>query len=611
MCVAPDELPAFGRFGCAPDCGNAKVLTRVRLEMECDFSSGEGEGGGGPTDLTKTLWNLCSPSHLVDDAPICWYETDQQFTLMSQTVVDTLDLPDGVWELTVDAPNGGVTRGEVVQLGKASELDDDSQGVNTQAPTRLLLMSQSQGGQSPATGFFTVNDSGQSVYIPELSDADTRERFLGVSNRVVAGVLVHTTRASTERCASSRFAQLGPECASESGLDLSPYGIDPVFLHTSADLFDESLAQEYAKYHGVKLYGQRSNFTANCTPPSCGTHYSAEEVNERGAPYGFFHEKLEGHDDGFAVFFDVNANEAQASNLLKYVKDGFFIDDDTRTMAVSTVTYNAGLGVFSYFHCDFEFSPGGSIVVSSQVQTLSVENYKGDHLDNFRVACEVLFLGITLYHVVLECHEMWACFQTTRSVSGYFQSAWNYIDVLSIALQIVCISLWVHLNFDLADSFSVKSRYKVYADLKAEARFLRLSDDGAGLRAVASKFAEVAAMSDVLITYNTLFGLNLVLLLSIFFKNVDFQPRLGVVTRTLFIALTDLSHFFVVLSVVFVAYSAIGYILFGGQIEMFSTMQSTMETLFNWMAIGDQGAAGDVFLLSVGLRKLKSVTSDP
>ena len=103
--------------------------------------------------------------------------------------MDVLDLPDGVWELTIDAPDGGVTRGEVIRLGKASELDDDSQGVNARAPTRLLSMSQSQGGRPPSTGSFTVNDSEQTGYIPALSDADTRERFLGVSNRVVAGVL--------------------------------------------------------------------------------------------------------------------------------------------------------------------------------------------------------------------------------------------------------------------------------------------------------------------------------------------------------------------------------------------------------------------------------------
>jgi hypothetical protein len=226
-------------------------------------------------------------------------------------------------------------------------------------------------------GAFKIDTFNQTRYISVLSESDTRERFLGVSNRVVAGVLVHTTRAATQRCASSRFAHLGPECASEAGVDLRPYGVDPVFLHTAA-LHDAELMKEYERYHGIKLHSDLiSNFTEDCSPPSCGAHYFPHEVNERGAPYGFFHEKLtSAYDDGFSVFFDVNANEEQARNLLSYMTDGFFVDDKTRAMAVSTVTYNADLGVLSYLHSDFEFHAGGSIVAESQVQTLSVENYK-------------------------------------------------------------------------------------------------------------------------------------------------------------------------------------------------------------------------------------------
>ena len=48
------------------------------------------------------------------------------------------------------------------------------------------------------------------------------------------------------------------------------------------------------------------------------------------------------------------------------------------------------------------------------------------------------------------------------------------------------------MNFELADSFNIASRYQVYADLKAEARFLRLSGDG--LFTVSSKFAEVGVV---------------------------------------------------------------------------------------------------------------------
>jgi len=65
--------------------------------------------------------------------------------------------------------------------------------------------------------------------------------------------------------------------------------------------------------------------------------------------------------------------------------------------------------VFSYFKCIFEFDPGGSIVVESQIQTLSVENYKGDFTDNFRALCEVLFVLATGFAFYVEVRRLTLC----------------------------------------------------------------------------------------------------------------------------------------------------------------------------------------------------------
>jgi len=124
--------------------------------------------------------------------------------------------------------------------------------------------------------------------------------------------------------------------------------VDPVFLSSSA-LYDTDLMDEYLVHQGYRYYGQQlSNFTAKCAPPSCGAHYTEagglstairptlhvlilvlgasvcaftlkvsragisdhgssacsqgpsgeDEVNDFGAPFGFFHEPIAGQDDG-------------------------------------------------------------------------------------------------------------------------------------------------------------------------------------------------------------------------------------------------------------------------------------------------------------------------
>ena len=159
----------------------------------------------------------------------------------------------------------------------------------------------------------------------------------------------------------------------------------------------------------------------------------------------------------------------------------------------------------------------------------------------------------------------------------------------------------MNLNFRTADSFTLEDRYSVYADLGANARFLRLADGGAGLRTVARKFEEIARMSDTLVLYNTTFGINIMLLLFLFLKVIDFQPRLGIVTRTLSVAFQDLAHCFAILTIVFLVYAALGHITLGGQLEVFSSMESTCQSLFNFMALGYQGDTEDIFQLTGAL----------
>ena len=52
------------------------------------------------------------------------------------------------------------------------------------------------------------------------------------------------------------------------------------------------------------------------------------------------------------------------------------------------------------------------------------------------------------------------------------------------------------------------------------------------------------------------------------FKMLDFQPKLGVLTRTMANAMDDLSHFCLLLAVVFMMYVMLGHIVFGPTIEV-------------------------------------------
>ena len=72
--------------------------------------------------------------------------------------------------------------------------------------------------------------------------------------------------------------------------------------------------------------------------------------------------------------------------------------------------------------------------------------------------------------------------------------------------------------------------------------------------------------------YITINGINMFLCLLRFLKYCDFQPRMGVVTRTLTRAFQDLAHFFALVFIVMAVYTFLGQIVFGSKVKQFSSL---------------------------------------
>lgn len=111
-------------------------------------------------------------------------------------------------------------------------------------------------------------------------------------------------------------------------------------------------------------------------------------------------------------------------------------------------------------------------------------------------------------------------------------------------------------------------RYDVYSDLQAEAAFLRLNDNGVYLLQLQAAFANLQYLVNKLAWYYALNGINILLLIGRVLKRMDFQPRLGVVTRSLALAGPDLIHFCLVCGMVFVGYAMMAHLIFGNTIQV-------------------------------------------
>jgi len=90
------------------------------------------------------------------------------------------------------------------------------------------------------------------------------------------------------------------------------------------------------------------------------------------------------------------------------------------------------------------------------------------------------------------------------------------------------------------------------------------------LKTLLNRYTQYFAIAGVVII------LNVVRML----KAMDFQPRLGIVTRSLLYAGSDLGHFFVMSGSVFLSYVLMGHLLFGQYIDSFSSVPNSLTTCF-------------------------------
>lgn len=129
----------------------------------------------------------------------------------------------------------------------------------------------------------------------------------------------------------------------------------------------------------------------------------------------------------------------------------------------------------------------------------------------------------------------------------------------------------------------------MYSDLQAEAAFLRLNHNGVYLLQLQAAFAKLQYLVNKLAWYYALNGINILLLIGRVLKRMDFQPRLGVVTRSLALAGPDLIHFCLVCGMVFVGYAMMAHLIFGNTIQVLPCLPPHGVGLFGFDVLSLSG----------------------
>ena len=433
--------------------------------------------------------------------------------------------------------------------------------------------------------YFT--DTPSVAYPPQV-----KNRFLTPFNRLVGSVLVSHKRRDKTSCiagvgsatpgvrkpsviqyinnSASASTCLGEEAATE------PYGVDSVLIPTSTI------------YDGKAFFGQ--------------TYVSHERADLNGvdAGYGFFNHSYDtmlkkpkdqilinsGFAKSFNMYLDSRATHSQASNYIAYMREGGLIDEQTESIKVQFVTFNIDNNIFTHLEFDFFWEKGGAITWDWTMRTVPgppVYRWGGEGSTSpLQQPLEVLCMIFLAINCMLEFRDVVTSFRVMRP-QNYFFNFWNWIDITHLCFMWCGWILWVSYG-QRAWDFEMKPDYPGNIDPAADTRYFQTNSTHEF--EFLSFLDEVSGLSEDLRTYNEIVAVSVLLFVVRVIKNLDFQERMGLVSRTIIASIPPICHFMVLFFLVFYGYAVVGHILFGHLFAPCATMEDSMMFLFLDMLIG-------------------------
>nr|XP_060623069.1 polycystin-2-like protein 1 [Anolis sagrei ordinatus] len=318
-----------------------------------------------------------------------------------------------------------------------------------------------------------------------------------------------------------------------------------LFLQSSSDTSGsfESIGS-MADFWGVS----KTSFQYNVFPVSRWEYHTEKEL-DGSSHWG----KLTTYSGG-GYYIDLKMSRVESAESLQVLKENLWLDRGTRAVFVDFSVYNANINLFCVLRLLVEFPATGGAIPSWQIRTVKLLRYVSTW-DFFVVSCEIVFCVFIFYYIVEEMLEL----HIHRL--QYFTSIWNILDIVVILLSIVAIGFHIFRTIEVNRLMGQLLRNpSIYADFE----FLAFWQT----------------------QYNNMNAVNLFFAWIKIFKYISFNKTMTQLSSTLARCAKDILGFAIMFFIVFFAYAQLGYLLFGTQVENFSTFVKCIFTQFR-IILGD------------------------
>eukprot|EP00929_Paragymnodinium_shiwhaense_P012052 TRINITY_DN11866_c0_g2_i1.p1 TRINITY_DN11866_c0_g2~~TRINITY_DN11866_c0_g2_i1.p1 ORF type:complete len:986 (-),score=265.15 TRINITY_DN11866_c0_g2_i1:256-3213(-) len=253
-----------------------------------------------------------------------------------------------------------------------------------------------------------------------------------------------------------------------------------------------------------------------------------------------------------------------------------WFDRNTRKLEIAFPVYNAEFGIHTIMHINFFLNRGGHIWV--MIIPLSV--YATWHPKWYYWFIDCVWIACVLWMIATEMNHIMAVLKRSGS-KGLFNeylTLWNLCDWVSVACAIA-VMIMFGVALDMTNEVNDRMQAIPPEDSAKEDPGSYSAAVDNYLRALEECVHQGYRLRLVLFMYPFVIIVRL-------FKAYGSQPRLALITSTIWSARKDLFHFFVIFFSVYLSFAISGSIFFGRAVQAFGSFDRSLTSCFR-ILLGD------------------------
>ncbi|XP_045678608.1 polycystic kidney disease 2-like 2 protein isoform X2 [Phyllostomus hastatus] len=235
--------------------------------------------------------------------------------------------------------------------------------------------------------------------------------------------------------------------------------------------------------------------------------------------------------------FTLSKSKSETKTKLTKLQQNSWITRGTRVVFTDFSLYNANVNLFCIIRLVAEFPATGGILTSWQFYSVKLLKYVS-YYDYVIASCEVIFFIFLIVFAIQEGKKI------KEFKSAYFKSIWNWLELLLLML------------------------------LKST-----------------EKYPDFYFLASWHIYYSSVIAITIFFAWIKIFKFISFNKTMFQLSSTLSRCIRDIVGFATMFFIVLFAYAQLGFLLFGSQVDDFSTLQNSIFAQFR-IVLGDFNFAG-------------------